>query len=227
MHTRPPVSLIGQLVFREFYHHIAYCTKNHDKMINNTGVTFKHWKDNPEYLEAWTNGMTGFPAIDATMRQLHKEGWIHHFGRQLVSYFLTQGLLYQSWEKGAKVFDRLLLDADWSVNNANWQWMSESRFTEQTHRSFSPSNYYNDYDEEGAYVKKYVPELRNYPSKYIYQPWEAPIEKQKEWKAVVGKDYPLPIVGIKKANIASMEQYNRDPGNEYRMFRYNDTHFVQ
>jgi len=79
-------------------------------------------------LQAWKNGRTGYPYIDAIMTQLRLEGWIHHLARHSVACFLTRGDLWQSWEDGAKVFDLYLLDADWALNNANWQWLSCSNF---------------------------------------------------------------------------------------------------
>jgi len=96
------------------------------------------WSRDQEKLEAWEKGMTGYPAVDASMRQLQKEGWIHHLARHLVACFLTRGDLWVHWEMGAKVFDKLLLDADWSLNNANWQWLSASRFFQQYFKVYSP-----------------------------------------------------------------------------------------
>lgn len=81
-----------------------------------------------DLLKKWEDGMTGFPAIDAVMRQLKTEGWIHHLARHLVACFLTRGDLWVHWELGAKVFERHLIDADWALNTANWQWLSAGRF---------------------------------------------------------------------------------------------------
>jgi len=127
-HSKPPESLIGQFYFREWFYLAAYTTKNFDKMKGNTDCKQINWSSNSDYLKAWEEGRTGYPAIDATMRQLKQEGWIHHLGRHLVACFLTRGDLWIHWELGAKVFDKLLLDADWTLNNANWQWLSCSRF---------------------------------------------------------------------------------------------------
>jgi len=89
-------------------------------MVGNYKCKQIEWRMNEEHLEAWGNGQTGYPAIDATMRQLKREGWIHHHGRHLVAQFLTRGDLFISWEFGAKIFQKYLLDADWALNIANW-----------------------------------------------------------------------------------------------------------
>lgn len=93
-HTNPPESLIGQIFFREFFYLSAFATTNFDRMLGNKHAKQIDWDQNQELLEAWASGNTGFPAIDATMRQLKQEGWIHHLGRHLVACFLTRGDLY-------------------------------------------------------------------------------------------------------------------------------------
>ena len=123
----PPVSLDGQLLWREFYYFVACNTPNYDKMEGNPICRQIPWQANDEHLLAWKEGRTGFPWIDAAMRQLHHDGWIHHLARHAVA-FLTRGDLWISWEEGAKVFDELLVDADWALNNGNWMWLSCSCF---------------------------------------------------------------------------------------------------
>ena len=127
-HALPPVSLHGQLLWREFFYFSSIHTPNFDRMVGNPQCRQIPWTNNPEYIEAWKNGRTGYPYIDAIMTQLREEGWIHHLARHSVACFLTRGDLWCSWEEGARVFDLYLLDADWSLNNANWQWLSCSNF---------------------------------------------------------------------------------------------------
>ena len=119
-HSQPPESLHGQLYFREFFYLCAYKSPAFDKMIGNPDCKQVEWHTDTKVLKQWEDGMTGFPAIDATMRQLKKEGWIHHLGRHLVACFLTRGDLWIHWELGAKVFEKNLIDADWTLNHANW-----------------------------------------------------------------------------------------------------------
>jgi cryptochrome len=102
--------------------------------------------------------------------------------------------LFISWEEGAKVFDRDLVDADWALNNGNWMWLSASSFFYQYFRVYGPHSFAKKYDKNGDYVKHYLPVLKNMPAKYIYEPWTAPIDVQKKAGCVVGIDYPEPIV---------------------------------
>jgi deoxyribodipyrimidine photolyase len=101
-----------------------HSTPNFDKMIDNPIARQIPWDDDPDLLLAWKMSKTGYPYIDAIMTQLRETGWIHHLARHSVACFLTRGDLWQSWEDGATVFEEYLIDADWSINNFNWQWLS-------------------------------------------------------------------------------------------------------
>jgi len=137
-HTQPPVSLHGQLLWREFFYLNGHGVANFGRMVGNPICRQIPWDPSDHRLDAWQNARTGFPFIDAIMTQLRNEGWIHHLARHAVACFLTRGDLWQSWEEGARVFDLLLLDADWSLNSANWQWLSCSAFFHQYFRCYSP-----------------------------------------------------------------------------------------
>lgn len=207
-HSKPPVSLEGQMIWREFYYSAAAATPNFDKMIGNRICAQIPWENNKHFIEAWTFGRTGFPFIDAIMRQLRQEGWIHHLARHAVACFLTRGDLWCHWEEGQKVFEELLLDADWALNAGNWMWLSASAFFHQYYRVYSPIVFGKKTDPEGKYIKKYVPELRNFPSGIIYEPWKASIDNQKKYGCIIGKDYPHPIVDhdvVMKANLVKMK----------------------
>lgn len=136
------------------------------------------------------------------MTQLRTEGWLHHLARHCVACFLTRGDLYQSWVEGQRVFEEFLVDADWQLNAANWQWLSASAFFHQYWKVYSPIAFGKKYDKDGVYIKRYLPILKNYPAKYIYEPWTAPLEDQKRWKCVIGVDYPKPIVNHDEASSA-------------------------
>ena len=116
-HSSPPVSLEGQLLWREFFYFTGAFTENFDKMVGNPICRQIDWDKNEEFFQAWRNARTGYPFIDAIMTQLRTEGWIHHLARHAVACFLTRGDLYQSWEKGVEVFEEWLLDADWSKSS--------------------------------------------------------------------------------------------------------------
>lgn len=151
-------------------------------------------------------GQTGFPWIDAIMTQLREEGWIHHLARHAVACFLTRGDLWISWEEGMKVFEELLLDADWSVNAGMWMWLSCSSFFQQFFHCYCPVRFGRKADPNGDYIRKYLPVLKNYPTKYIHEPWVAPESVQKTAKCIIGTDYPVPIVNHAMASRINMER---------------------
>lgn len=192
--TQPPVSLVGQLLWREFFHYVGRWTPNFDRMQGNALCRQIPWEPNAELLRAWRDGRTGYPWIDAIMTQLRLEGWIHHLARHCVACFLTRGDCWVPWEAGAAVFQELLLDADWSLNSANWMWLSCSAFYHQYWKCYSPVAFAKQYAGAEAYIKKYVPALQRYPSKYIFAPHTAPLDMQRAWGCVIGRDYPAPIV---------------------------------
>merc|ERR1711976_761006 len=207
-HAQPPVSLYGQLLWRDFFISCGANIQNFDKMKGNPKCKQIDWDDDEDKLNKWKEGKTGFPFIDAIMIQLKQEGWIHHLARHAVACFLTRGDLWQSWEKGMLHFEEMLLDADWSLNAANWQWLSASAFFHQYYRVYSPIAFGKKTDKEGEFIKKYLPVLAKMPSKYIYEPWECPKEIQRGIGCVIGKDYPHPIVDhaiIHKTNIQRMK----------------------
>ncbi|KAJ1520097.1 hypothetical protein ONE63_004319 [Megalurothrips usitatus] len=206
-HSQPPVSLIGQMYWREFYYIVAAATPNFDKMVGNKVCCKVPWDENPEWVKTWAQGKTGYPFIDACMRQLRQEGWIHHLARHAVACFLTRGDLYQSWEEGQKVFEELLLDADWALNAGNWMWMSASAFYHQFFRVYSPVAFGKKTDVLGEYIRKYVPEVSKLPAQYLYEPWKASLSVQKGAKCVLGEDYPHRMViheDVYKKNIGRL-----------------------
>ncbi len=159
-HTKPPTSLKGQLLWREFFYTVGGATKNFDKMEGNPICRQIDWDDNQEFFKAWEEARTGYPWIDAIMVQLRQEGWMHHLARHAVACFLTRGDLYCHWEKGRDVFDRLLIDADWHVNNGNWMWLSASAFFHQFFRVYSPVSFGKKYDKNGDFIRHYLPVLK-------------------------------------------------------------------
>lgn len=193
-HSKPPVSLLGQLMWREFFYTAAASESKFDRMVGNSFCRQIPWRTDPDLLEAWTFGRTGYPFIDAIMRQLRQEGWIHHLARHAVACFLTRGDLWISWEEGQKVFEELLLDADWALNAGNWMWLSASAFFYQYFRVYSPVAFGKKTDKDGKYIRKYVPELKNYPDNVIYEPWKVNLREQTRYKCVLGEHYPHRIV---------------------------------
>ncbi|PSK42480.1 Glutamate--cysteine ligase [Elsinoe australis] len=209
-HSVPPVSLHGQLLFRDMYF-AAQAALGHAfaQTYNNPTVRFVPWHlpstispttglitgahevdsaTAASHLHRWTHGLTGFPWIDALMRQLRQEGWIHHLGRHSVACFLTRGGCYISWERGAEVFEELLIDHETACNSGNWQWLSCTAFFAQFYRCYSPVAFGQKWDKEGHFVRRYVPELEDVPAKYIYEPWKMPIQDQRKAGVVIKGD---------------------------------------
>jgi len=212
-HTQPPVSLEGQLLWREFYYTCSVTTPNYDKMVGNPICRQIPWgaRDDPVYVErlaAWREARTGYPFIDAIMTQLKQEGHVHHLARHMVACFLTRGDFWVHWEEGAKVFDELLIDADLALNVGNWMWLSCSCFFYQYFRCYSPVAFGKKYDPEGKYIKHYLPALKNFPKAYIYEPWKAPLDVQKKAGVIIGTDYPKPMVQHDVASKENMAKMN-------------------
>ncbi|CAI5727738.1 unnamed protein product [Hyaloperonospora brassicae] len=228
--SAPPVSLDGQLLWREFYHCHGHANPYFDKMEESSTCLQINWRWHsiPEteddmtdddklartHFEAWKNGQTGFPWIDAIMIQLKEEGWIHHLARHSVACFLTRGDLYISWVRGLEVFQEELIDHDWSLNAGNWLWLSSSYFFTAYFRVYSPISFGKKYDPEGLYIKKYIPALRKLPAKYIYEPWKAPQSVQDTSGCRIGKDYPAPIVNHKTAMDRCLDGMKRSFANK-------------
>ncbi|KDO52905.1 hypothetical protein CISIN_1g014577mg [Citrus sinensis] len=199
-HTSPPVSLVGQLLWRDFFYTVAFGTPNFDRMKGNRICKQIPWSNDDELLAAWREARTGYPWIDAIMVQLRKWGWMHHLARHCVACFLTRGDMFVHWEKGRDVFDRLLIDSDWAINNGNWLWLSCSSFFYQYNRIYSPVSFGKKYDPNGNYIRHFLPVLKDMPKEYIYEPWTAPLTIQTRAKCIIGRDYPAPVVSHDSAS---------------------------
>nr|XP_034957310.1 cryptochrome-2-like isoform X3 [Zootoca vivipara] len=204
--STPPLSLYGQLLWREFFYTAATNNPQFDRMEGNPICIQIPWDKNPEALAKWAEGKTGFPWIDAIMTQLRQEGWIHHLARHAVACFLTRGDLWISWESGVRVFDELLLDADFSVNSGSWMWLSCSAFFQQFFHCYCPVGFGRRTDPSGDFIRRYLPKLKGFPSRYIYEPWNAPESVQKAAKCVIGVDYPKPMVNHAEASRLNIER---------------------
>lgn len=204
--TVPPLSLHGQLLWREFFYCAATNNSNFDKMQGNPICVQIPWDKNVDALAKWANGQTGFPWIDAIMTQLREEGWIHHLARHAVACFLTRGDLWISWEEGMKVFDELLLDADWSINAGMWMWLSCSSFFQQFFHCYCPVRFGRKADPNGDYIRRYLPVLKNFPARYIHEPWNAPMCVQRAAKCIIGREYSHPMVNHTKSSRINIER---------------------
>ncbi|XP_066528064.1 cryptochrome circadian regulator 3b isoform X2 [Hoplias malabaricus] len=202
----PSISLYDKLLWREFFYTAATNNPRFDRMEGNQICLKIPWERNPEALAKWAEARTGFPWIDAIMTQLKQEGWIHHLSRHAVACFLTRGDLWISWEEGMKVFEELLLDADWSINAGSWMCHSCSSFFQQFFHCYCPVGFGRRIDPNGDFIRRYLPVLREFPAKFIYDPWNAPEEVQRAAKCVVGVDYPKPMVNHAEASRLNIER---------------------
>jgi cryptochrome len=214
-HTKPPESLHGQLMFREMFYLLSRSVENWENDLDNSNCKPIRWGDyDEERIRAWEMGVTGFPYIDAMMRQLDATGWMHHLGRHAVSCFLTRGQLWQNWKYGRDIFERKLVDADWAVNNGNWLWLAGvAPFSMPYYRVYNPcpdsKSSLNVETEEASFIRYWVPELSLFPAKYIFEPHLAPLEIQKSSNCIIGEDYPLPVIDRKvsrKENIVKFKE---------------------
>merc|ERR1711904_205914 len=210
-HSQPPQSLKGQLLFREMFYVLSVSVPNWDRDEDNPMCKRIPWGEEAKLLTAWEEGRTGYPFIDALMRQLRQTGWMHHLGRHAVACFLTRGDLWQNWTKGRDVFDKLLLDADWALNNGNWLWLAGvAPFSAPYFRIYDPcpgGKSSLNAEQQGDFVRPFVPELAAMPAKYIYKPWTAPLQVQQTAKCIIGKDYPAPIVDHKFARERNLQYF--------------------
>ncbi|XP_025420406.1 cryptochrome-1-like isoform X2 [Sipha flava] len=205
--TRPPLSLHGQLLWRDFFYCASHNNPNFDRILGNPICLQIPWDKNPLALSKWANGQTGYPLIDAIMIQLRHEGWIHSIARYVTACFLTWADLWLSWEEGMKVFDELLLDADWSVNAGSWmRYSCSSFFQDFTHSYNCPVKFGRKIDPNGDFIRRYIPALKNMPTQYTHEPWLAPESVQIAANCIIGIDYPLPIINHELASKINFER---------------------
>ncbi|VVC31760.1 Rossmann-like alpha/beta/alpha sandwich fold,Cryptochrome/DNA photolyase class 1,DNA photolyase, N- [Cinara cedri] len=197
----PQYSATSQLIWRDHFYSMSFNNEYFDQMEDNMACLKIPWNDietgeNKQMLEYWKTGKTGYPFIDAGMRQLLQEGWVHHVVRNSLACFLTRGDLWISWTEGLKHFLKYLIDADYSVCSGNWIWVSSSTFEQilDCPLCICPVSYGVRLDPSGEYIRRYVPELKNMPDQYLNQPWKCPDSIQKEVGCIIGKDYPHRIV---------------------------------
>ncbi len=198
-------AFIKQLIWREFARHMLFLYPfTATKPLHERYEKFP-WHKNRKLLEAWQKGETGFPMVDAGMRELWATGWMHNRVRMIVASFLVKDLLIE-WQSGANWFWNTLVDADLANNSLGWQWVAGCGADAMPYfRIFNPMSQGHRFDKSGDYVRKWIPEIAKLPNKYIHQPWEAPKSLLDECKIELGKTYPNPIVDHDKARDRALE----------------------
>lgn len=203
-HSEP---FLRQLAWREFSYHVLV---NNPRLASNPlNQRFEAfpWRHDAERLARWKDGCTGYPIVDAGMRQLSQTGWMHNRARMVVASFLTKHLLI-SWQEGASWFWQRLVDADLANNSMGWQWSAGCGADAQPFfRIFNPVTQGEKFDLDGTYVRRWVPELERMPTKYLHRPWAAGHAELVRSGVELGKTYPHPIVPHKDARIRALEAY--------------------
>lgn len=184
---------LSEIGWREFAHHVLYYFPHTPtEPLNPTFVDF--WRDNADLLRQWQRGQTGYPIVDAGMRELWQTGWMHNRVRMIVASFLTKDLLLP-WQRGAEWFWDTLVDADLANNTLGWQWAGGCGADAAPYfRIFNPITQSQKFDAQGQYLCQWLPELAALPNKYRHQPWAAPTEVLQAAGLTLGRDYPKPIV---------------------------------
>lgn len=195
---------LAELGWREFSYQLLYYFPQLDRVNFKSPFDGFPWQEDDMALKCWQQGLTGYPIVDAGMRELWRTGYMHNRVRMIVASFLTKDLMID-WRLGAAWFWDTLLDADLANNSASWQWVAGSGADAAPYyRIFNPVLQGEKFDPLGEYVKKWVPELRNVSKKWVHQPWSAP---KGALPLTLGKDYPLPIVDHGVARQIALSRY--------------------
>ncbi|HVU34254.1 MAG TPA: deoxyribodipyrimidine photo-lyase [Opitutaceae bacterium] len=198
---------LAEIGWREFAHHLLYHFPHTPAEPLRPDFRRFPWRRNAAWLRAWQKGMTGYPIVDAGMRELWKTGWMHNRVRMIVASFLVKDLLI-SWEAGARWFWDTLVDADLANNTLGWQWTAGcSADAAPYFRVFNPTAQGEKFDPNGDYVRRWCPELARLPVKWIHQPQNAPAEVRRAADVTLGGNYPAPLVNHVIAREVALEAF--------------------
>lgn len=200
---------LSELIWRDFYHAILW---HHPGVV---GHCFKpqydniRWDDAPHLLAAWQHGKTGYPLVDAAMRQLLHSGYMHNRLRMVVASFLTKDL-GADWRLGEAWFAEKLLDFDLAANNGGWQWAASTGCDAQLwFRIFNPVTQSENFDAQGKFIRRYVPELAKVDNKFIHAPWKMNTQEQLRCGVLIGRDYPAPVIDHAIARQRTLARYKQ------------------
>ena len=202
-------SWLSELIWRDFYHMIL------DHFPHVVAQSFRpefdalEWEDAHDLFAAWCDGRTGYPLVDAAMRQLNQTGYMHNRLRMVTASFLTKDLGID-WRLGERYFARQLNDYDLAANNGGWQWAASTGCDAQPYfRIFNPITQSEKFDSAGEFIRRYVPELAACSAKQIHAPWRMGGDEQHAAGVAIGRDYPLPIVDHALARGRTLERFGR------------------
>ncbi len=191
---------LDELIWREFYQDVLCAQPRVLRESFRPEYDLVEWNDDPDGFAAWAEGRTGYPIVDAGMRQLRQTAWMHNRVRMIVASFLTKDLLID-WRRGEALFMDLLVDGDPASNNGGWQWAASTGTDPQPYfRVFNPVTQGRRFDPDGRYVRRWVPELRNVPLEFLHAPWEMERPPRR---------YPAPIVDHPERRKIAIERFER------------------
>ncbi|MBA2488361.1 MAG: deoxyribodipyrimidine photo-lyase [Chloroflexi bacterium] len=205
---RGPAAYCRQLVWREFYHHVLWHRPGVTRGPYLAQFEGMAWSEDEDDFQAWCAGSTGYPVVDAAMRQLMATGWMHNRARLIVGSFLTKDLLID-WRRGERHFMAHLTDGDLANNNGGWQWVASTGTDPQPYfRIFNPVLQAERFDPNGAFVRRWVPELEGVPLARLHEPWKMSGDEQRAAGCVIGRDYPSPIADHAEARQRALAAYS-------------------
>jgi deoxyribodipyrimidine photo-lyase len=203
---------LNELIWREFYCAILYHFPDVLRRAFRPGLRHIHWSNDRDSFAAWCEGRTGYPVVDAAMRQLAATGWMHNRARMITASFLVKDLLID-WRWGERWFMRHLIDGDPAANNGGWQWTAGVGTDAAPYfRVFNPVLQSRKFDPYGDFARAWIPELRRVPDEYIHEPWQMPDDVQRKSHCVIGQDYPTPIVDHAFARARVLDAYRMGVG---------------
>jgi deoxyribodipyrimidine photo-lyase len=196
---------LNELIWRDFYIHILY---HFPRLLRqNFRLEKIRWVNDPAQFEAWKAGCTGYPLVDAAMRQLSQTGWMHNRARMVTASFLTKDLLID-WRWGAAWFMNNLVDGDPAANSGGWQWSAGTGTDAAPYfRIFNPQSQSLKHDPQGRFIRRWLPELAGVPDAFVHHPWTMPAEVQRSCGVKIGRHYPAPIVDHAEARVRALQVY--------------------
>jgi len=201
-------AFLRELGWRDFNHNLLFHRPEMPERNLKEPFDAFPWPDNRGDFEAWSRGETGYPIVDAGMRELWHTGWMHNRVRMITASFLIKHLLLP-WQWGEAWFWDTLVDADLANNTGNWQWVAGSGADAAPYfRIFNPVLQGEKFDSDGAYVRRWVPALSEMPRAYVHKPWEAPKQVLAEAGVTLGQSYPMPLVNHAEARARALNAYN-------------------
>ncbi|WP_051616805.1 cryptochrome/photolyase family protein [Mycoplasmopsis sturni] len=201
---------LWELAWRDFYNMVAYFNPDSNKQEILRQFIGLEFENNANFIQAWKNATTGYPIVDASMRQLNATGELSSRLRMVVASFLIKDLLVD-WKIGEEYFSQKLIDYYASANVLNWQWCASTGIDASPYfRIFNPTLQSQKFDKNGTFIRYWLPELAQLPDKFIHEPWKMSLEEQNKFHCILGKDYPKPIVDHQVQKMKVLHLYRKN-----------------